>query len=306
MTPIKLRVKSFLNLFGGINGPKKRMMLFILVPAIIYYLILRYYPVFQTMVLSFTDAKLLKNDYQFIGLENYKFIFTDPPFVKAIINTTTYAFATTVLTVLLALVLAFLLNPLPYGNNFMRLLFYLPMITSGIAIATIWLWLYQARFGLFNQVLGSFGVSPIPWLISKEWSLPSLIIMAIWGGVGYDAIIFIAGIRGIPTEYSEAAKIDGATNWQLAYHITLPLMSRVIVFIVVTSVIGSFQVFQQVFLMTRGGPLDSTRVISLSIYDYAFSRLRIGVSASMAFVLFIIVGVLTVIQLRLQREDWEL
>jgi len=185
-------------------------------------------------------------------------------------------------------------------------LFYLPMITSGIAIATIWLWLYQARFGLFNQVLGYYGITPVPWLISKEWALPSLIIMAIWGGVGYDAIIFIAGIRGIPTEYNEAAKIDGATDWQMALYITLPLMSRVIVFIVVTSIIGSFQVFQQVFLMTRGGPLDSTRVISLSIYDYAFSRLKIGVSASMAFVLFIIVGVLTVIQLRMQREDWEL
>jgi len=306
MTSLILRTKSFFNLFGGINGPKKRMTLFIVVPAIIYYLILRYYPVFQTMILSLTDAKLLKKEYQFVGFENYAFIFKDPPFVKAILNTTMYAFATTLFTVVLALILAFLLNPLPYGNNFMRLLFYLPMITSGIAIATIWLWLYQARFGLFNQVLGYYGITPVPWLISKEWALPSLIIMAIWGGVGYDAIIFIAGIRGIPTEYNEAAKIDGATDWQMALYITLPLMSRVIVFIVVTSIIGSFQVFQQVFLMTRGGPLDSTRVISLSIYDYAFSRLKIGVSASMAFVLFIIVGVLTVIQLRMQREDWEL
>jgi multiple sugar transport system permease protein len=306
MSRFTSRVKSILSIFGGIHGPKKRMTLFIVVPAILYYLILRYYPVFQTMILSLSDAKLLKTDYQFVGLENYAFIFNDPPFFKAILNTTIYAFATTVITVILALVLAFFLNPIPYGNNFLRLLFYLPMITSGIAIATIWLWLYQARFGLFNQVLGNFGILPVPWLISKEWALPSLIIMAIWGGVGYDAIIFIAGIRGIPTEYNEAAKIDGASDWQMALHITLPLMSRVVVFIVVTSIIGSFQVFQQVFLMTRGGPLDSTRVISLSIYEYAFSRMKIGVSASMAFVLFIIVGILTVIQLKMQREDWEL
>jgi ABC-type sugar transport system permease subunit len=248
----------------------------------------------------------LKKDYQFVGLENYVFIFKDPHFVKAIWNTTIYALSTTIITIILALILAYFLNPLPRGNNFMRMLFYLPMITSGIAIATIWLWLYQARFGLFNQVLGNFGVPPIPWLVSKEWALPSLIFMAIWGGIGYDAIIFVAGIRGIPMDYNEAAKIDGASNWQTAVHITLPLMSRVVTFVVVTGIIGSFQVFQQVFLMTRGGPLDATRVISLSIYDFAFSRLKTGISASMAAVLFIIVSVLTIIQLRMQREDWEL
>jgi multiple sugar transport system permease protein len=306
MTSLETHVRTVFGKFGGINGPKNRLAATVLIPTILYYLLFRYWPVIQTLFLSVTDAQLLKKDYQLVGLDNYFFIFKDPHFVKAIWNTTIYAFITTIFTIFFALILAYFLNPLPRGNNFMRMLFYLPMITSGIAIATIWLWLYQARFGLFNQVLGGFGISPIPWLISKQWALPSLIIMAVWGGVGYDAIIFIAGIRGIPTDYNEAAKIDGASNWQIAINITLPLMSRVITFVVVTSIIGSFQVFQQVFLMTRGGPLDATRVISLSIYDYAFSRLKTGISASMAAVLFIIVSVLTVIQLRMQREDWEL
>jgi multiple sugar transport system permease protein len=306
MTSLGIRVRSVFSKFSGIDGPKNRLAATVIIPAIVYYLVFRYWPVVQTLFLSVTDAQLLKKDYQFVGLDNYLFIFRDPHFVKAIWNTTIYAFSTTIITIVLALILAYFLNPLPRGNNFMRMLFYLPMITSGIAIATIWLWLYQARFGLFNQVLGGFGIPPIPWLISKQWALPSLIIMAVWGGIGYDAIIFIAGIRGIPMEYNEAAKIDGASNWQTATHITLPLMSRVITFVVVTSIIGSFQVFQQVFLMTRGGPLDATRVISLSIYDYAFSRLKIGISASMAAVLFITVSILTVVQLRIQREDWEL
>jgi multiple sugar transport system permease protein len=306
MASLGMRARGIATKFGGINGPKNRLAAIVIIPTIVYYLVFRYWPVVQTLFLSVTDAQLLKKDYQFVGLENYAFIFKDPHFVKAIWNTTIYALSTTIITIILALILAYFLNPLPRGNNFMRMLFYLPMITSGIAIATIWLWLYQARFGLFNQVLGNFGTPPIPWLVSKQWALPSLIFMAIWGGIGYDAIIFVAGIRGIPTDYNEAAKIDGASNWQTAIHITLPLMSRVVTFVVVTGIIGSFQVFQQVFLMTRGGPLDATRVISLSIYDYAFSRLKTGVSASMAAVLFIIVSVLTIIQLRMQREDWEL
>ena len=299
--------KSFTKVFGGINGPKNRMALFIVIPAIIYYLSLRYYPVVQTMILSFSDAKLLKKDYQFIGLENYRFIFTDPPFVKAIINTTVYAFATTIITVVMALVLAFLLNPLPHGNNFMRLLFYLPMVTSGIAIATIWGWLYQARFGLFNQVLGQFSEDlPIPWLISKEMGASKLDHHGNLGrgGLQRDCIYrrysrYPDRIqRGCQNRWSDRLAVS------LLYHAAFNEPG--------SGVHRGDQHHRQLSGFPAGlsddpgGPLDATRVISLSIYDYAFSRLKIGVSASMAFVLFLIVGLLTIIQLRMQREDWEL
>jgi multiple sugar transport system permease protein len=258
------------------------------------------------LILSFTDANLLSTDYSFTGINNFQFIFSDEVFRKALWNTTYYAFMTTFLGTTFALILAVFLNPIPYGNNFLRLLFFLPQITSAIAIATIWLWIFQARFGLLNFGLKMIGIGPIPWLIDPKYALNSLILMALWGGVGYSAIIFVAGIRGIPKEYYEAAEIDGANRLQINLKITLPLLSRVISFVLVTGIIGSFQVFAQVFLMTQGGPLDSTRTISLMIYQYAFNRLRVGESAAMAVVLFFIVSIFTIIQLRLQKSDWEL
>lgn len=291
---------------GGIRKRERTLILTVVGPAVLYYLVMRYWPVLQTLILSMTNAQLVSPDYQFIGLKNFETIFSDPVFQRALMNTTYYAFVTTITGTAIALMLAFLLNPIPYGNNFLRMLFFLPQVTSTIAIATIWLWLFQTRFGLLNHLLTSIGLAPVPWLTSPKTALNSLILMALWGGVGYSAIIFIAGIRGIPKEYFEAARIDGASPIQLNFFITLPLLSRVITFVTVTGIIGSFQVFQQVFLMTRGGPLDATRTISLMIYDTAFVRWRIGESASMAFVLFLIVSVLTVLQLRLQRSDWEL
>jgi len=282
------------------------MALTVVVPAILYYLILRYYPVGQTLFLSFTNATLLAPDYQFVGLHNFVTIFSEPVFLKVLWNTTYYAFITTALTTGLALGIAFLFDPIRRGVGLLRLIYYLPTITSAIAIATIWLWFYQPRFGLFNQILALFGTPPIAWLNSLAWAMPSLIFMSVWGGVGFSALIFIAGLQGIPSSLVEAALIDGASERQIAWHIKLPLLSRVITFVFVTSIIGSFQVFQQVYLMTRGGPLNSTRVLALEIYEDAFQHLKIGQAASIACVLFLIVGVLTIVQLRLQRSDWEL
>lgn len=291
---------------GGIHAKERVFIILVVGPAIIYYLLLRYWPVLQTLELSMTNAGLLSKEYDFVGIQNFATIFSNVVFQKALWNTTYYAFMTTLIGTGLALILAIFLNPIPRGNNFLRLLFFLPQVTSTIAIATIWLWLFQARFGLLNYALSFFGIEQIPWLIDPKYALNSLILMALWGGVGYSAIIFVAGIRGIPKEYFEAAQIDGANKLQMNVHVTLPLMSRVISFVLVTSIIGSFQVFAQVFLMTRGGPLDSTRTISLMIYDFAFTRLRIGESAAMAVVLFLIVSILTVVQLRIQKSDWEL
>jgi ABC-type sugar transport system permease subunit len=161
-------------------------------------------------------------------------------------------------------------------------------------------------FGFVNQTLSLFGVKPVPWLNSVEWAMPSLIIMAVWGGIGFSALIFFAGLKGIPREFSEAAIIDGASPLQAVWFIKLPLLSRPITFVMVTGIIGSFQVFQQVFLMTKGGPLDATQVLALHIYQYAFHRLQIGQAAAMSFILFLVVGLLTIVQVQLQKRDWEL
>ena len=291
---------------GGLKRHERIFIISLVGPAMLYYLVMRYWPVLSTLSLSLTNAKLVRPEYQYIGFENYIKIFQDEVFLRALWNTTYYAIVSTALGIILALLLAFILNPVPHGNNTLRMLFFLPQITSAIAIATIWLWMLQARFGLFNQVLTMIGLAPVPWLTSPKYALNSLILMSLWGGVGYSAIILIAGIRGIPKDYFEAARIDGASPWQLNRYITLPLLSRVILFLTVTGIIGSFQVFQQVFLMTRGGPLNSTRTISYMIYEQAFNRMNLGLSASMAAVLFLIVCTLTIAQLRLQRTDWEL
>lgn len=306
-TPSSAAVQSARRkIAGGIRQSERRLTLFILVPALLFYFLFRYYPVLQTLALSLTNAQLLKPDFVFVGLENFQNLLADPLFVKTFWNTSYYALATTALTTILALGLAFIFEPLGRGSGLMRFIYFLPQVTSATAIATVWLWLYQPRFGLFNEVLSVFGLPAISWLVSTEWAMPSLIIMSVWGGVGFAMLILYAGIKGIPQEYAEAAIIDGASPLQVIWHVKLPLLNRVITFVLITGIIGSFQVFQQVLLMTNGGPLDATQVMSLQIYQTAFHSLRIGVAASMAFVLFIVVAVLTIAQLRLQRTDWEL
>lgn len=286
--------------------PQRRLAWSVVAPAILYYLLMRYYPVLRTLFLSLTDARLLAPEVRFIGLQNFATILADPVFRQVLWNTTYYAFATTLLTTALAIAVALVFDPIRRGAGLLRLIYYLPTVTSAIAIATIWLWFYQPRFGLFNQILSMLGLPPVIWLNSLEWAMPSLIIMSVWGGVGFAALILIAGLQGIPTSYVEAALIDGASSAQVAWYIKLPLLSRVITFVFVTGIIGSFQVFQQVYLMTSGGPLNATRVLALEIYQEAFQNLKIGLAASIAFVLFVVVGILTVVQLRLQRNDWEL
>jgi multiple sugar transport system permease protein len=301
----QVRRRAARSIGQRLRSGQGRMVLTVVVPALLYYLVFRYYPVLQTLVLSLTDARLLRDDYRFVGLDNFALLFADPVFRKIIWNTTYYAIATTIITTVLALALAFLFEPIQRWGGLFRLLYFLPMATSSIAIATMWKWLYQPRFGLFNQVLGVFGVRPVPWLNAPTWAMTSLIIMAVWGGVGYSMLIMYAGLKNIPNEYVEAASIDGASTMQIIWRIKLPLMIRVITFSLITGIIGGFQVFQQVYLLTRGGPLDATNVIALRIYEDAFRHLQIGLAATSAIVLFVIVSLLTLVQFKLQRSGWE-
>jgi multiple sugar transport system permease protein len=291
--------------WGGLRSRELRMAMSIVIPALAAYALFRFYPILQTLVLSLTNAQLMRPAYQFVGLTNFAELAGDPLFLKVLGNTLVYALATTALGTALALGLAFLINPINRGGGVLRLIYFLPSITSVVAIAAIWQWMYQPRFGLFNQILAMAGLAPIPWLTSTQWAMPSLIIMALWAGVGYSALIFVAGLKGIPHAFAEAALIDGATPRQVNWHIRMPLLSRVISFVVVTGFVGSFQAFQQAYVMTRGGPLDATRFIALLIYDTTFERLRIGEAAAISFVLLVIVAAFTVLQLRLQRTDWE-
>lgn len=290
----------------GIRRAEYRFIAAVLVPTLLFYAIFRFYPVGYAFYMSLHDWKLLRTDQFFTGLDNYRTILTDPLFQEVVRNTFYFAFGTTLLGTLVALTLAILLNPITWGSTLLRLIYFLPVMTSTIASATIWLWLYQTRFGLINQLLVLVGLPRVPWLQSAAWAMPSIILMSVWAGVGFTTIILLAGLRGIPFTYYEAASIDGATRLQQVRYITLPLLTPVLGFVVITGLISGFNVFQQVFLMTRGGPYNATRTISLHIYDYAFLRLMMGTAASMAFVMFAIVITMTLIQMRIQRIDWEL
>jgi multiple sugar transport system permease protein len=291
---------------GGVQRAERRFIVAGIVPALLFYLVFRFYPVGYAFYMSLHDWKLLSQVQTFVGLDNYVHLFRDPLFLKVVINTFYFAIASTILTAIISLVIALILNPIGWGSTLLRLIYFLPVMTATIASATIWLWLYQARFGLLNQLLALVKLPPVLWLISTTWAMPSIILMSVWGSIGFNVVIFLAGLRGIPKEYYEAAAIDGASALQIARRITVPLVTPVLAFVLATSLIGGFNVFQQVYLMTRGGPQDATRVLALHIYDYAFLRLFMGQAAAMAFVLFAIVLTMTVLQTRLQRTDWEL
>jgi ABC-type sugar transport system permease subunit len=288
---------------GGPRGAEKRFIITALVPAILFYLIFRFYPVGQALYMSLFDYQLMRKVNPFIGLRNYVTILTDALFIKVIWNTFYFAFGTAIFITLLAFIMAVILNPIRRGNATLRLIYYLPTVTSAIAISTIWLFLYQQQFGLINQVLSMMSLPRVAWLTTPTMAMPSLIIMSVWGGVGFSMVILIAGLRGIPVEYYDAAAIDGASTWQRVWYITLPLVSPIITFVFLTGLIDGFNIFQSVYIMTRGGPLDSTRVLALHIYEYAFKRMWIGQASAMAFVMFAIVIGITIFQLRLQRKD---
>jgi multiple sugar transport system permease protein len=299
------QLSSFRRRGVGIRQAEYRFIATVLIPTFLFYTLFRFYPVAYAFYMSLHDWKLLRVQQFFVGLDNYRTILADSLFQQVVLNTFYFALGTTLLGTLIALGLAILLNPIQFGSSLLRLLYFLPVMTSTIASATIWLWLYQTRFGLLNQLSVLVGLPRVPWLQSATWAMPSIILMSVWASVGFTTIVLLAGLRGIPSVYYEAASIDGASSLQQVRYITVPLLSPVLAFVITTGLIGGFNVFQQVYLLTRGGPYDSTRTLALHIYDYAFLRLFMGSAATMAFVMFALVIVMTLIQMRLQRRDWE-
>jgi multiple sugar transport system permease protein len=241
---------------------------------------------------------------RFVGLANYRqLLFDDPVFRQVLLNTTVYVLGTVPLRTLLALLLAMALNQQIRGLSWFRAAFFLPTITSAVAAAVVWRWIYEPNFGLLNSVLYAIGIDhPPTWISSATWAMPSLILLGIWQGLGFHMVIFLAGLQAIPGHLYEAAAIDGATWWARFRYITVPLISPTTFFVLVISVIGSYQVFDQAFILTEGGPGYATTTLVYYIYNYAFQFFKMGYAAAIAWVLFAIVFVLTVVQFRLQAR----
>jgi multiple sugar transport system permease protein len=211
---------------------------------------------------------------------------------------------------IVALVLATLINSLNHLKGFFRSIYYLPVLTSGVAAAIIWKWLYQPRFGLFNTILAMIAselglqITMPRYLQSIELAMPSIVAMGIWKGSGYTMVIFLAGLQGIPQSLYEAAKVDGANRLQMFFNVTIPLLRPTIIFVLLTGVIGSFQAFVQMYIMTEGGPINATRTIVYILFDEAFVNSRFGYASAISFILFLIIMALTLIQRRALQTDW--
>lgn len=277
---------------------------FLAVP-ILFYVVIRFYPTGNAMVLSFQSWNLL-GDRTWAGLENYRTLLADPVFWQVFRNTFAYLLLGTPISLLISFVIAYHLDQVRFLHGTIRALYFLPFMTSAVAMAWVWRWFYQdVPIGLFNNMLASMGIGQISFLRSTTNALPAILAPAIWAGLGFQIIIFMAGLRAIPRSFYEAAKIDGVGTWTVLWEITLPLLRPTIVFIVVLSSIGFLRIFDHVFNMTSadpGGPLNSTKPLVLMIYQTAFSSYDMGYAAAQTVVLFVILLIVSLIQLRLLRD----
>lgn len=287
-------MKKFL--WKVLNSHSFAGLIFIL-PALLGTVIFIVLPVIASFGLSFTSWDLL-NPIKFVGLENYKLIFTEPLFFKILLNTIVFALATSVFGVIIPLVLAAILNSKLRGSEFFKTAYFLPFITPMIVIGIVWQWIFDPNIGILNRVLHMH----IQWLYDTHFALPALIMVTVWKLIGYNIVIFLSGFASIPDNLYEAAKIDGANPAQTFFNITIPMLSPTIFFVVIITAISSFQVFDLIYLMTQGGPLDSTNVLVYSIYKNAFEYFNVGKASAMAYVLFVIILVLTLVQWNLRKK----
>ena len=258
-------------------------------------------PFLASFFLSFADWNLVRPP-EWVGLEHYRTMFTDDPkWIKSFVNTVYFTVFHVPLILVVALFTALLLNRQLPGIGVFRTLFYLPSVTAGVATAILWRFVFNYRYGLFNQALGMLGIQGPNWLGSTKWAMPAFIIMSTWG-FGSLMVLYLAGLQGVPRELYEAAEIDGATAWDRLLKVTIPMMSPVIFFTMIMTVIGSFQIFTAAFIMTEGGPADATLFYILYLYRSAFQWLRIGFASAMAWILFLIILALTLVQLSLSKR----
>ena len=273
-----------------------------LLPTIIGLLLFTAGPVLASAYLSFTRWDLLSAP-RWLGLNNYAELLHDHTFWICVRNTLYYTAVSVPVGTVLALLLALVMNRPLRGISIYRAIYFLPVVSSGVAVALMWQWLYQPDFGLINQVLGWLfpHMPPIRWLASTVWAMPAIIILSVWQNLGFNMIIFLAGLKGISREYYEAAQIDGAGRWAQFRYVTVPQLSPVTFLVVILSMIGSFQVFDYAYVLTQGGPVDATRTIVYYLFQNGFQWFNMGYAAAIAYILFIMTLVVTAAQFLVQR-----
>lgn len=263
-------------------------------PWLIGFFVLTLYPIVYSFYLMFTDMNLTGVG-KFIGLENLKYAFTDDPlFIKAFINTLKYVVMFVPSSIILAFFVALLISKKVKGLGFFRTAFYIPYITSGVAVTILWGWIYQKDYGIINYVLSLFGIKGVNWLGDKNIAMISIVILSLWT-IGNNIIIMLAGIQDIPQSYYESAQIDGAGAIRQIFSITLPLCTPTIYFNLIVTIIAAFQVFQQPLILTNGGPLNSTYTAAIHMYNNGFLYGKMGYASMMAWSLFVVIMVITLV-----------
>lgn len=275
-------------------------------PALALILVFFFLPAAASLLLGFTDFDIYAlgdlGRLRFVGLDNYLRLAHDPLFRTALLNTLYFVAVGGPVSVLASLGAALLVNhPLVRLRGLFRSLLFLPVVTTLVAVAVVWRYLYHPRFGFLNYLLGLAGIAPIDWLGDPRWAMPALILMAVWKNFGFNMVIFIAGLQSIPRRLYEAAEIDGAGPWRQFRHITLPMLAPTFVFVAVVTMIGYFQLFAEPYVMTGGGPADSTLSVALLMFQEGFRWWNLGYAAAVAFVLFLVILAGTAVQLWLRR-----
>jgi multiple sugar transport system permease protein len=279
-----------------------------LTPALLVLGATFFLPIVASLVLSFTDFDIYAvarlDNVQVVGPRNYVTLLSSPLFWLALRNTLYFVLVGGPLSLLAALGAALLVNArLARFKGFFRTIYFAPFVTTLVAVAIVWRYLYHPTYGLLNYALGGLGVGPVDWLGSTRWAMPAIIVMAVWKSFGYNMLILIAGLQAIPDELYEAAVLDGAGAWRRFRHVTLPMLAPTMVFVGLVTMIGYFQVFAEPYVMTQGGPLRSTTTMVLLMYEEGFRWWRMGYAAAIAFVLFVLILAGMLVQRALRRDE---
>ncbi|MEM8721203.1 MAG: sugar ABC transporter permease [Cyanobacteria bacterium P01_G01_bin.39] len=273
-----------------------------LAPALIVLGIFLFYPILYLLYLSFTTGSFTVSGVQWIGDRNYLRLFSDADFWQVIGNTVYFTIATLIPTIVIPLGLAVLLKRSLMGRGILRTAYFIPSITSLVAVGLAFRWLFQTD-GIINDFLIDWNLAPIPWLSSTTWAMPVLILLSSWKQLGFNLVVFLAGLQAIPQSRYEAAELDGANDWAKFWYITVPGLKPTLIFAILTTTIFTLKSFEQVYVITGGGPLNSTNLLVYYIYEQAFSRFEFGYAAAAATVLLAITSVLIYFYLRFWREN---
>lgn len=286
----------------GEKGTKKYLMVSaFLLPNLLGILIFIGIPIISSLILSFTDWNLIGSA-KFIGIKNYISIFKDKNFWSALGHTLYYIAGYLPFVMIISLSIAVILDRKLKGITIFRAIYFLPVISSWVAVSMIWKWLLNPQYGIINYMLSLIHITGPAWLQDPKWAMPAVIMASVWKDIGFVMVIFLAGLQGISEEFYEAAEIDGASSWQKFTKITVPLLMPTTFFVLIISLINSFQVFPQIWIMTQGGPAGATSVLVEQIYNNAFSYFKMGYASALSWILFAIIFVFTFIQSKLQKR----